>query len=189
MISDHEVISFTIQDCKEVAIDMDSKQEPSLIQILLRHVESSEDKQTLLAIDILPNLNEFQFDLEMESPISACFSDGKLKFPKTLAHLLGYLQTLPASYHISKLVLRNLRDAFNGENQLVKEYLPFIDGADDDIEETNPKIFQLGALAHISLMNSNYSDITMKGDRVNILKEVKRSYHVQNMITFSTTNL
>lgn len=65
--------------------------EPCLFQMLLKHVEDEADKERLLVLDSIPNPNEFPFDLEMGSLISDCFSNGQLKHPKALGHMLEYI--------------------------------------------------------------------------------------------------
>ena len=137
-------------------------------------VEESNRKSFIEAVPI-PNFNSFFFDLEMNSPISVCFdAKGKLEHYKTIVPYLSFIANQPGSYHNSKFILRNLKEAFDGKNPQIEEYLTFIDGGDDDIEERHPQIFQLGA--YVSMRDLK---LMQKCDSKNIMREFKSDHEVK----------
>lgn len=126
-MSPAEFASFMQKISDESSLKEKEELEPSLIQILLKHVDDEEKKYHFRALPTIPNPSELCFDFDFQSPISKCFVDGKMEHKAHLEVLLTYIRKQKASYHNSKLLLRNIKELYN-ETQILKDALAFIDG-------------------------------------------------------------
>lgn len=90
---------------------------------------------------------------------------------------MRYLHHQRATYHISKLVLRNFRAFMHRENKLVHEYLAFIDAFEDEFDNLHPAMFKIG-----TYIESDCYNLKRKSDNKSNLRELRWSILRQLMI-------